>query len=205
VKSADREGIEWCDIWISHANETGLPRVLLIGDSITRGYYPAVEKALAGRAFVARLTTSAFLTDPMLSQQIALVLDNTQFDVIHFNNGMHGWQHSEAEYRKAFPDFVANLQKHAPGAKLVWATTTPLKPSTNSPPANPTHASNARVATRNTIALEYVKTLGIPVDDLHALAQGHPEYHSDDVHFNREGIAVQAKQVAAQIEKLLPR
>ena len=33
---AAREGIEWCDIWISHANETNLPRVLLIGDSITR-------------------------------------------------------------------------------------------------------------------------------------------------------------------------
>jgi len=28
-----RESIEWCDIWISHANETNLPRVLLIGDS----------------------------------------------------------------------------------------------------------------------------------------------------------------------------
>lgn len=87
---ADREGIEWCDIWISHANETNLPRVLLIGDSITRGYYSEVEKRLARKAFVARLTTSAYLTDPMLNQQIALVLDNTRFDVIHFNNGMHG-------------------------------------------------------------------------------------------------------------------
>ena len=32
------ESIEWCDIWTSHANETNLPCVLLIGDSITRGY-----------------------------------------------------------------------------------------------------------------------------------------------------------------------
>jgi hypothetical protein len=37
-----RESIEWCDIWISHANETNLPRVLLIGDSIAREYYPEV-------------------------------------------------------------------------------------------------------------------------------------------------------------------
>jgi hypothetical protein len=35
-----RESIEWCDIWVSHANETNLPRVLLIGDSITRAYFP---------------------------------------------------------------------------------------------------------------------------------------------------------------------
>jgi lysophospholipase L1-like esterase len=202
---AAREGIEWCDIWISHAAETNLPRVLLIGDSIARGYYPAVEGALGGKAFVARLATSAFLSDPMLNQQIALVLDNTRFDVIHFNNGMHGWQHSEDEYRKAFPGFLANLKEHARGAKLIWATTTPLKESTNAPPASPTQATNARVAARNAIALEYVKAQGIPVNDLNALVLGHPELHSDGVHFNREGIALQAKQVASQIEKLLPR
>src|SRR3954468_15140882 len=49
------ESIEWCDIWISHANETNLPRVLLIGDSIVRDYYSEVEKQLAGKAFVGRL------------------------------------------------------------------------------------------------------------------------------------------------------
>ena len=53
-----RESIEWCDIWISHANETNLPRVLLIGDSIARDYYPEVETRLTGKAFVARLATS---------------------------------------------------------------------------------------------------------------------------------------------------
>src|SRR5712691_4028582 len=73
-----RESIEWCDIWISHANETNLPRVLLIGDSITRGYYPEVEKRLAGKAFVARLATSRFVADPVLLKEIALVLDEMQ-------------------------------------------------------------------------------------------------------------------------------
>src|SRR5580658_9892873 len=85
-----REAIEWCDIWISHANETNLPRVLLIGDSIVRDYYPEVEKHLAGKAFVARLATSRFVADPVLLKEIALVLDNTKFDIVHFNNGMHG-------------------------------------------------------------------------------------------------------------------
>src|SRR5437867_13328630 len=75
------ESIEWCDIWISHANETNLPRVLLIGDSITRGYYPEVEKRLAGKAFVARLTTSRFVADPVLLKEIALVLDGMKVDL----------------------------------------------------------------------------------------------------------------------------
>jgi hypothetical protein len=72
--AGDREGIEWCDVWISHANETNLPRVLLIGDSITRAYYPQVEKQLAGKAYVGRLATSAFVSDPILVRQIAMVL-----------------------------------------------------------------------------------------------------------------------------------
>src|SRR5262245_22012521 len=82
-----REATEWCDIWISHANETNLPRVLLIGDSIARDYYSEVAKRFAGKAFVARLATSRFVADPVLLKEIELVLDQAQFDVIHFNNG----------------------------------------------------------------------------------------------------------------------
>src|SRR5712672_3715626 len=119
-----REAIEWCDIWISHANETNLPRVLLIGDSIARDYYPEVEKRLAGKAFVARLTTSRFAADPVLVKEIELVLDQAKFDVIHFNNGMHGWQHSEAEYERALPKFIKIIRAHASKARLVWAATT---------------------------------------------------------------------------------
>src|SRR5882672_6035379 len=119
-----REAIEWCDIWVSHANETNLPRVLLIGDSIVREYYPVVEKRLAEKAFVARLATSRFVADPVLLKEIESVLNGAKFDVIQFNNGMHGWQHSEAEYRQAFAKFVKTIRANAPKARLIWATTT---------------------------------------------------------------------------------
>jgi hypothetical protein len=198
-----RESIEWCDIWISHANETNLPRVLLIGDSITRAYYPEVEKKLAGKAYVARLATSRFASDPVLAKEIALVLDGTKFDIIHFNNGMHGWQHSEAEYRKAFPEFLATIRSHAPKAKLIWASTTTLKESKVLAPDALGQASDERIAARNDIALECIKSKGIVVDDLFALGRGHPEFHSDNVHFNDQGILLQAGQVEGSIEKLL--
>ncbi|HMD55564.1 MAG TPA: SGNH/GDSL hydrolase family protein, partial [Phycisphaerae bacterium] len=175
VPPSARESIEWCDIWISHANETNLPRVLLIGDSITRAYYPEVEKHLAGRAYVARLATSRFISDPVLLQEIALVLDNTKFDVIHFNNGMHGWQHSEKEYGDAFPKFLATIKAHAPDARLIWASTTTLKVSKDLPPDDQTQASDERIAARNAIALEYIQPQDIEVDDLNSLVRGHPE------------------------------
>jgi hypothetical protein len=197
IAPSARESIEWCDIWISHANETNLPRVLLIGDSITRDYYHGVEKQLEGKAYVARLATSRFAS---VLQEIALVLDNTKFDVIHFNNGMHGWQHSEAEYQSAFPEFFKTICAHAPHAKLICATTTPLK---ESKPVDSLTASDERIAERNRIALECVRGKDVAVDDLNALMLGHPEFHSDNVHFNSRGIQIQAKQVAERIEPML--
>src|ERR1700744_4696820 len=148
---AAHESIEWCDSWISHADETNLPLVLLIGDSITRAYYPEVEKQLAGKAYVGRLASSAFISDPALLEQIKMVLSQYKFDVIHFNNGMHGWQHSEEEYARAFPKYLKTIQKYAPHAKLIWADTTPLRVSPQLPAGNHTDATDERIAQRNAI------------------------------------------------------
>jgi hypothetical protein len=198
-----KESIEWCDIWVSHADETNLPRVLLIGDSITRAYYPEVEKRLAEKAYVGRLSSSAFISDPALLDQIKMVLTQYKFDVIHFNNGMHGWQHSEKEYEEAFPEYLKAIRKYAPNAKLIWANTTPLKVSPPSLPGNSVQATDARIAERNAIAAKFMRAEGIPVEDLNTPMQSHPEYHTDNVHFNDQGISIQAAQVAADIEKLL--
>lgn len=196
------EAIEWCDIWQPNQTKSGLPRVLLIGDSITRGYYPLVQRNLGGKALVDRLSSSAFVSDPMLLAQVAMVLDNTHYDIVHFNNGMHGWQHSEEEYRAGFPALVETIRKHAPSAKLIWAATTPLKASVPVKPGDP-RVSDERIAARNAIALEIVKPQGIAVDDLYTPMLGHPELHADNVHFNPKGVALQGKQVADEIAKQL--
>jgi hypothetical protein len=200
---SERESIEWCDIWISHANETNLPRVLLIGDSITRAYYPAIEERLAGKAYVGRLSSSAFISDPVLLEQIKMVLAQDKFDVIHFNNGMHGWQHSEKEYEQALPECLKTIRKYAPNAKLIWANTTPLKVSPPLSPDNKAGATDQRIAERNAIAAKFMQTQGVPVEDLSTPMQNHPEYHSDNVHFNDDGISIQADLVAVDIKKLL--
>lgn len=199
-----RESIEWCDIWISHANETNLPRVLLIGDSIAREYYPEVEKQLAGKAFVARLATSRFVDDPVVLKEIELVLSQAHFDVIVFNNGMHGWQHTEAEYRDGMPKFIKTIRAHAPKAKLVWATTTPLRDGKGITGDTKTEYSDERIASRNALAAEIVAAQKIPTIDLNAAVRGHPDLHSDNVHFNSQGSQILATKVSAEIRKLLP-
>jgi hypothetical protein len=200
-----REAIEWCDIWISHANETNLPRVLLIGDSIARDYYPEVEKRLAGKAYVARLATSRFIADPVLLKEIKMVLSETQFDVVQFNNGMHGWQHSEAAYRKAFPRLIKTIRANAPKARLLWANTTPLRDGKGVTYDTKAEYSDERIAARNAIAAEIVAAQKIPIIDLNAAVRGNPKLHSDNVHFNGQGVQTLAAEVSRAVEKLLLR
>ena len=72
-----REDIEWLDIWMPDSKVTNQPRVLMIGDSITRAYNQQVEAALKGKAVVFRLATSKCAGDPVLSEEISLVLGHT--------------------------------------------------------------------------------------------------------------------------------
>lgn len=199
-----REAIEWCDIWISHANESSLPRVLLIGDSIARDYYSVVEKRLAGKAFVGRLTTSRFVADPVLHKEIEVVLEGTKFDVIVFNNGMHGWQHGDAMYGEAFPKLIKTIRAHAPKARLIWATTTPLRDGKDVTYDTKARYSDERIETRNALAARVVAARRIETVDLYGAVRGRPELHSDSVHFNGQGNQILGNQVSAAVLKLLP-
>ena len=122
-----RERIEWADIWVTDADKDDLPRVLLIGDSITRGYFGEVEKHLAGKAYCARLTTSKCVSDPFFPDEVQLLLKQYRFAVIHFNNGLHGWGYTEEQYRDGLLRLMETFKKHAGEAKLIWATTTPVR------------------------------------------------------------------------------
>jgi lysophospholipase L1-like esterase len=173
----------------------------LIGDSIARGYYSEVEKRLTGKAYVARLATSRLLGDPVFANELKLILSSATFDVIHFNNGVHGWGYTEEEYRQHFPNFISILRQGAPSAKLICATTTPVrvggKPTEFAP-------NTERVKVRNAIAVEFAATEHIPVDDLFSLVEGHSDYNNaDGVHFNSTGIQAQGERVVAEIQKLL--
>lgn len=192
-----RESIEWCDAWIPHMKESSLPRVMLIGDSITRGYYAGVEDRLKGKAYVARIATSKAIGDPALLDEIRVFLTQARFDVVHFNVGMHGWDYTEAEYAKHLPALLKTIRKAAPGARLIWAHTTPVRKDREK------GAQNSRINERNQIAQAFFGKQKIPVDNLHQLMQTKPELHSDDVHFNKEGNILLATQVAAEVARLL--
>ena len=189
-----RERIEWADIWVTDANKNDLPRVLLIGDSITKGYFGAVEKRLAGKACCARLTTSKCVSDPFFPAEVQLLLKQYKFAAIHVNNGLHGWGYTEEQYRDGLLRLMNTFQKHAGDAKIIWATTTPVRERDN---LQQISERTERVIARNQIAAEIMKEHDIPTNDLYGLVEQHPDWHSGDgVHFNGKGKEAQGAAVA---------
>jgi hypothetical protein len=142
------EEIEWTwEVRPQHV-DTRLPNVLLLGDSITRNYFPQVTKDLAGIANVYRMASSTSVGDPRLPQQIAefAALQGVSFAVVHFNNGMHGRDYTESQFESGFLSFLAAVSALPGRRKLIWATITPVKPEATR------GASNPRIDARNAIA-----------------------------------------------------
>lgn len=190
------EEIEWTwEVRPAHA-DAKLPNVLLLGDSITRNYFPQVTKDLAGVANVYLMSSSTCVGDPRIEHQIAefSTMEGVKFQVVHFNNGMHGWGYSEAQYKAAFPAFIRAVRAlTVKSGALIWASTTPVRVDKEVGP------TNARVDARNKIALALIESAKISFDDQHALMMDHGDLHEDDVHFNEAGSTIQGDQAAAQI------
>ncbi|MCE9530688.1 MAG: SGNH/GDSL hydrolase family protein, partial [Planctomycetes bacterium] len=120
-----------------------LPRVLILGDSISIGYTESVRKLLQGKAEVIRPNTNCQHTAFGLAH-IKEWLGKEKWDVIHFNWGI--WdthmldannalvrdetkgelhiRHTPQKYRENLTELVDILEKS--GAKLIWASTTPI-------------------------------------------------------------------------------
>ena len=198
-----REPIEWTDIWVAQADKTDLPRVLLVGDSITRGYYDAVDKALQGKANCARYCTSKYLGHADFLKELTILLEAYTPDVIHINSGLHGWGYSEEQYAAAFGPLFEVLEKHAPKAKILWASSTPVR---NGSKLAEFDDLTKRVRERNRIAAEAMGKHGIAINDLFALVEAHDDWYTKDgVHFNDAGRAALAKQVTDAVAAVLPR
>ena len=197
-----RERIEWIDIWVTDADKDDLPRVLFVGDSITRGYFGGVEKHLAGKAYCARLTTSKCVSDPTFNDDLLLLLKQYKFAAIHFNNGLHGWGYTEDQYRDGLLRTVAAVKQHSGDAKFIWATTTPMRESSD---LQKFSERTERVKVRNRLAAEIMKQHEVPTNDLFEFVEDHADWQSTDgVHFNANGNDGLAKQVAESVMKHLP-
>jgi hypothetical protein len=188
-------------------DEPGLPRVLLIGDSISIGYTLQVRALLKGKANVHRIPVNGGATEVGLAHMKDWLGDG-KWDVIHFNFGLHDAKYaSESTQRASREQYAENLRKlvaqmKETGAKLIFATTTPVPKDGN---LSPTRRFDS-IPARNELALRMMKENDVAIDDLYAVVLPVQAKlgRSNDVHFEPAGYELLAKAVAASIEAQLP-
>lgn len=198
-----------------------LPNVLILGDSISIGYYPFVKELMEGKAF----TTRPFRDDGRAEncagttngvKHIDRWIGETRWDLIHFNFGLHDIKHVHPEtgknskdpahphqadlkqYKKNLEVMVEKLK--ATGAKLVYATTTPYPDGVGGPLRAPGMPDKY-----NKVALKIMKKNGILVNDLYAFVLPRMDelQRPNNVHFTEAGSRALAGQVAKVINDIL--
>ena len=183
---------DWSNIWIENANQSEKPRILFVGDSITAGYYPFIDVYLSQDFSLGYYVTSKFLGNPDYQTELTTILDRYDFEIIHVNNGLHGWDYSIQEYQKGLEDVKRILDDHAPNALIIWCMTTPIRVEEN---LEYLDKLNQDVILRNQAALEILGENGVIFNDLYQEMLIYPEYYRDGYHFNSAGKEFQAKVV----------
>ncbi len=187
-------------------------RVLIIGDSISIGYFKPLQKLLEGKAVVQHNPGNAAHTANGLAK-LDEWLGETHWDVIHFNHGLHDLKYVDEQgrntsveegrqqipidqYERNLEELVARLRRT--GAKLIFATTTPVPEGTGIRVKGDEKKYN--------IAAERVmKKHGVAINDLcsFALPRLDEIQRPQNVHFTEAGSELLAEQVADSILEAL--
>ena len=190
----------------------GLPRVLLIGDSISIGYTPTVRRLLEGKANVHRVYSNCAHTNVGL-EELDDWLGTRPWDVIHFNWGLHDIKRLDEDgkldlngnlistmelYHGNLNTLVARLKET--GAELVWAATTPV-------PEDAAGRMPGDDVKYNALAAEVMGRHRVAVNDLHAavLPRLDTLQQPANVHFTPEGSEFLGAEAAKAILDALER
>lgn len=210
-------GLLVCSLQTIHATEpTTLPRVLIIGDSISIAYTKPLTKMLEGRAIVVHNPGNAQHSAHGL-KNLEKWLGDGKWDVIHFNHGLHDLKYVDengkntrsretghiqielSAYAGNMEAIVKRLKKT--GAALIFGTTTPYPDK----PAGPLREA-FQAARYNAVAVEIMKDHKITVNDLNMLVLNrlHELQQPNNVHFTKQGSMELAKEVKKHILKAIP-
>lgn len=195
-----KEQFEWTYSWCDNADKNDLPRILLIGDSITNGYQSFVRKKLEGVCYVDYVSTSYAIDNPFYSQLIINFVKNSTYDLIHFNHGLHGYHLSDKSFEKRIRKLIDTISSKTTTFTIANIT------CINKPGNKKPHPGwMKRVTSRNSIFESISKEKGFVIDDLYSLSVSMPieKRFEDGTHYLSEGYDVLSDKVADFIKKNL--
>ncbi|MBQ7912986.1 MAG: SGNH/GDSL hydrolase family protein [Clostridia bacterium] len=196
-----KERFEWIHSWCDETLSGDLPRVLLVGDSITHNYQERVRELLRGVCYVDYISTSYAIDAKIYNHLIYDFMTDSKYDLIHFNNGLHGIHISKRSYKIRLKKLLAKVEKQT---KLVLATSTLVYKEGNK---RLDGAWMKRVRERNAAMQELAAEKGYGLDDLYPVSVSVPKElrYVDGTHYLKEGYDMLAETVAACIRKNLEK
>lgn len=188
------ENTEWSISYAFHLtdSEKNLPRALLVGDSICNGYQERVRALLCGKYSISFWISSYCVTSPDYLKLLSFHLDSAKFEVVHFNNGLHSLRTDTVAWARALERALKLIRTKQPQARIIWATSTPLKDSVKTEKARELNAAADLVIGR---------IGGIETNDLFKLLDPMDrETNWADVYHHRDAVReLEARQVARSI------
>ena len=219
-KSAAAASLSFVPKFVLSADPFELPKVLILGDSISIGYTPYVQSILKGRAEVSRPLNKKGGAENCQGTTRGLSeldrwLGDTKWDVIHFNFGLHDLKHVDDSGKnstdpndpqqadaKTYGKNLSKITKRLveTEARLIFATTTPYPDKTTGVLRR---ADQPEIY--NAIALKIMNKHKIEINDLYAFVKPRMKelMRPANVHFTPEGSKILAKEVVSHIEKSL--
>ncbi len=194
-----KERFEWIHSWCDETQQGDLPRVLLVGDSITHGYQAKVREFLRGVCYVDYVATSYAVDTKMYNELIKNFVKDSGYAAVHFNHGLH-WKHLS---KRSYKSRVKKLLQTFDGqAKLILATTTKVYQEGNK---RLDSSWMKRVKERNAAIYELAEEKGYAIDDLYTVSAEMPKgkRYEDGTHYTADGYEVFATQVAACIKNII--
>lgn len=199
-----------------------LPKIFVVGDSISMHYGPYLEKSLSGFFIYDRKRGSeSNLDDPNGanggdSKRIITYLkelkENSNFktDYLLINCGLHDIrktaendspQVSLEQYSKNLTEIISISREL--GAKLIWINTTPVNDSIHNSIVG-FKRYNEDVIKYNIESTKIMKEMGIPIIDLYTFTMKFiPEAYIDHVHFNIEVRQKQADFISGNLVQIV--
>lgn len=195
-----------------------MKKVALLGDSIKAWYAPIVKEKLDGKCEVVVFEgeNGKFVYNNLRHLMNLLSAHGKTFDLVHFNSGY--WDMTLMPYLNepmiSPEEYKCGLRKiirlsRAAGAKVVFATTTPLPGREVGPDNTGTGVTfsfeQELVSDYNDAAREVMQEENVPINDLYAVCKQHERYYKceDNLHHTPEGNEVLAQHVADAILKEL--
>ena len=191
------------DCWAYVKDDPALPRVLIIGDSISRAYTVPVRQALKGKANVHRAPANCGPTSKFLQLGEGWLNQNGSalWDFIIVNFGIHDGKNPTG-YEKRLAKVIARL-KQSDAKEIFWVRTTPWGKDASVFEKASGDASHMT----NPISDRVASAEGLTMIDAHALMMPLMETElsrKDFTHWTAEAYSTLGEFVAAAIETRLP-